>query len=50
MVKVERAYQLDRRTLVYSSFALDADAAQENLEKLVSRGQAPSISPIGKNV
>ena len=51
MVEVERAYQLDRRTLVFSSFALDADAAQEKVEKLVAKGQAPSISqPIGKNV
>jgi len=51
MVKVERAYQLGKWTLVFSRFALDADAAQENVEKLVSRDQAPSISqPVGKNV
>ena len=35
MVKVERAYQLGRWTLVFSSFGLDADAAQENVEKLL---------------
>jgi len=50
MVKVEQAYQLGKRTLVFSSFGLDAVAAQENIEKLVSRGQAPNIShPTGKN-
>jgi hypothetical protein len=35
MVKVERAYQLGKWTLVFSSFGLDADAAQENVEKLL---------------
>lgn len=40
MVKVERAYQLDRWTLVFSSFGLDADAVQQNLGKLLSRGQS----------
>jgi hypothetical protein len=51
MVKVERAYQLGKWTLVFSSFGLDADALQENVEELVSRDQSPSISqPIGKNV
>jgi hypothetical protein len=44
MVKVEQAYQLDKWTLVFSSFGLDADAAQKNVEELLSRGQSPGIS------
>jgi hypothetical protein len=39
MVKVERAYQLGKWTLVFSSFALDADALQDNVEKLLSQKQ-----------
>ena len=35
MVKVERLYQLDRRKLVFSSFALDMDAAQQKLGELL---------------
>ena len=40
MVKVERAYQLGKWTLVF--YGLDADAAQENVEKLIFRGQSPA--------
>jgi hypothetical protein len=44
MVNVERAYQLDKWTLVFSSFALDPDAAQENVEELFLEVNRPALA------